>query len=166
MIAIGQIARSNGIRGEVRVTPLTDVPQRFTRLKTVWIGLAVDGSRQFSLQAVRFHRSQAILKLEGIENRTASDQLKNCFIFVEEEKSVSPSEGSYFIHDIVGMEVSTEEGILLGVVHEVWRLPANDVWVVRQNGKEILLPAIKQIVRSVDTTKRTIVIHAMEGLIE
>ncbi len=148
------------------VNPLTDDLQRFSKLKAVWVGTAEETAQRLTVEGFRFHRSHVILKLGGIESRSAADALRESFVFVEETASVSPKQGSYFIHDIVGMTVTTEGGEILGTVEEVWRMPANDVWVVRQNGKEILLPAINEIVRSVDLTRRAITIHAMEGLIE
>jgi 16S rRNA processing protein RimM len=166
MIAIGRIAKSNGIRGEVRVNPLTHDAGRFSKLKAVMVGASEDALLRYTVKVVRFHRSQAVLKFGGIDTRDAADALREQFLFVEEAKAVSPKKGSYFIHDIVGMEVVMENGEVVGNVTDVWQMPANDVWVIQRNGKELLIPAVKEIIRSVDTQKRTIVIHAMEGLVE
>lgn len=166
MIAIGQIARSNGIRGEVRVNLLTDDPERLQQLTHVWIGCDEATTQRFNIERVRFHRGQAVVKFGSIDNRSAADGLKEQFVFIEEKYAVALAQGSYFIHDIVGMEVSTEAGVKVGRVDEVWQMPANDVWVVRADGKEILLPAINDVIRSVDVSRRMIVIRPMEGLLE
>ena len=166
MIAIGRIAKSNGIRGEVRVNSLTHDSKRFSKLKTVMVGAKEDDLRRYAVESVRFNRTQAVLKFGGIDTRDAADAMREQFLFVEETKAVSPKKGSYFIHDIVGMEVVMENGEVVGNVTDVWPMPANDIWVVQRNGKELLIPAVKEFIRGVDTKKRTIVIHAMEGLVE
>lgn len=166
MIAIGQIARSNGVRGEVRINLLTDHPERLQQLTHVWVGRDDATTQRFNIEHVRFHRGQAVVKFGSIESRDAADGLKNQFVFIEEQSAAVLAEGSYYIHEIVGMEVSTEEGERVGRVDEVWQMPANDVWVVRENGKEILLPAINDVIQSVDVRRRKIVIRPMEGLLE
>jgi 16S rRNA processing protein RimM len=166
MIAIGQIARSNGIRGEVRVNLLTESPERLRQLTLVWIGRDDATAQQFRIEHVRLHRGQAVVKFGSIESRDAADGLKNLFIFIEEQNAAVLPKGTYFIHDIVGMEVLTEEGVRVGCVEEVWQLPANDVWVVREDGKEILLPAIRDVIRTVDVRRKRIVIRPLEGLLE
>ena len=110
--------------------------------------------------------SQAVMKLISIDDRNAADELKGQVVFVQESEAVKPRKGSYFIHEIVGMEVLTDKGETLGPVQDVWRMPANDVWVVKQNGKEILIPAVKEFIKNVNTERRTIVVHAIEGLLE
>jgi 16S rRNA processing protein RimM len=166
MIAIGQIARSNGLRGEVRVNLLTESPDRLRQLTSVWIGQDDATAQPYRIERVRLHRSQAVVKFGTVDSREAAEGLKHQFIFIEEQNAAVLPKGSYFIHDIVGMEVSTEEGVRVGCVEEVWQLPANDVWVVRENGKEILLPAIRDVIRSVDVRRKHIVIHPMDGLLE
>ncbi|HEY4612122.1 MAG TPA: ribosome maturation factor RimM [Bacteroidota bacterium] len=166
MIAIGQIAKSNGVRGAVGVRLLTDDAKRFAKLKAVWVGRAEDTLKRFAVESVRVQRSGVVLKLQQVDDRTAADELREQFVFVEESDAVVPKKGSYFIHDIIGMDVETEEGEAVGVVKDVWRLPANDVWVVQRNGKETLVPAVKEFIRRVDAEQRKIVIHAVEGLIE
>jgi 16S rRNA processing protein RimM len=166
MIAIGQIVRSNGIRGEVRLNLLTDHPERLQQLTHVWVGPEENRARQLAVERVRLHRHQAVLKLKSIESRDAADSLKEQFVFIHEQQALPLANGSYFIHEIVGMQVTTDEGRNLGTVEEVWQMPANDVWVVRRNGEEILLPAIRDVIRSVDRQQRAIVIHALEGLLD
>jgi 16S rRNA processing protein RimM len=166
MIAVGRISKSVGIRGEVSVVPLTDDPQRFAGLETVWIGRDEATSEQYTIASVRLARSAVILKLNEIESRTVAETKRGEFIYVEEKDTSAPPAGSYFIHQIIGMEVFTDNGEAVGVIREVLQLPANDVWVVVRGKKEILIPAIKEIIASVDVQRRTVVIHPMEGLLE
>ena len=166
MIAIGRVARSVGIRGEMNILPLTDDPERFTELKKVWIGPDEATLEQCTISSVRLARSGVIIKLKEIETRAAAESKRGSFIFIAEQDTGKLPAGRYFIHDIVGMEVSTSGGEVVGVIKEVLQLPANDVWVVVQGKREILIPAIKNVVASVDVKRRAVVIHPMEGLLE
>ena len=166
MIAIGQIAKSNGVRGAVNIRSLTDDAQRFTKLKAVWIGRAEEKATRYEVESVRVQNERVVLKLHNVNDRNAADDLREQIVFVQENEAVKPRKGSYFIHDLIGMEVLTEEGEVVGQVKDVWQMPANDVWVVRNNGKEVLVPAVKEFIKSVDAERRTIVIHAVEGLLE
>ena len=166
MIAVGRITRSVGLKGEMSVAVLTDTLQRFERLKTVWIGTDESQAAKHALVAVRMASSAVVLKLKDIETRTASDSLRGQLVFVASKDAVVPKKGSYFIHDIVGMDVETESGEAIGTVLEVMELPANDVWVVAGAGGEFLIPAIKDVIRSVDVQRRKVVIRPLEGLLE
>ncbi|MCI0707782.1 MAG: ribosome maturation factor RimM [Ignavibacteriae bacterium] len=166
MIAIGQIAKSNGVRGAVNIRSLTDDVQRFLKLKAVWIGKEESETQRYEVESVRVQKTQAVMKLRSIDDREAADGLREQIVFVQESEAVQPSKGSYFFHDIIGMQVVTEEGEALGEVKDVWQMPANDIWVVSSNGKEILIPAIKVFIKSVDMERRTVVVHAIEGLLE
>jgi 16S rRNA processing protein RimM len=106
------------------------------------------------------------MKLKEIESRGAADQRRGEFVFVEEKDKTVPKKGSYFIDDIIGMKVVTDEGDEIGTVTEVMKLPANDVWVVTGGKSEILIPAIKKVIRSVDLQRRTVVIRPLEGLLD
>jgi 16S rRNA processing protein RimM len=166
MIAVGRISKSVGIRGEVTVIPLTDDPQRFARLETVWIGRDEATSEQYTIASVRFARSAVILKLNEIESRTVAETKRGNFVYIDSKDTWIPPAGSYFIHDIVGMEVLTDQGEVVGDIKEVLQMPANDVWVVARGKNEILIPAVKEVIVSVDMQRRTVVIHPMEGLLE
>jgi 16S rRNA processing protein RimM len=166
MIAVGRITRGVGLKGEVNVTVLTDTLQRFEKLKTVWVGTDESQATKQTLTAVRVTSSAVVLKLKGIDSRTAADSLRGQLIFIDSKDVVVPKKGSYFIHEIVGMSVETEAGEMLGTVREVMQLPANDVWVVGGTGGEILIPAIKDVIRSVDVQRRKVVIRPLEGLLE
>lgn len=166
MIAVGKVSKSVGIRGEVKVVPFTDDPQRFNGLQSVWLGTSEAPLEHLNVVSVRVERSSVALRLEGVDSRTAADAKRGKIVYVAEEEAVTPPKGSYFIHDIIGMDVRTESGEVVGAVKEVLQLPANDVWVVMKGEKEILIPAIKQVIKSVDLKRRAIVIHAIEGLLD
>lgn len=166
MTAVGKISKSIGLKGEVRVTLLTDSPDRFRRLKAVWIGSEESTATRYKIQSVRVSRAAVVMQVEKVQTRTAADALRGQFVFVADKDEVKPRQGSYFIHEIVGMAVVDEAGMSIGTVQEVMQLPANDVWVVTSGEKEFLIPAIKEVIRSVDVGRRTVVIRPMEGMLD
>lgn len=166
MIAVGRITRGVGLKGELNVAVLSDTLERFEKLKSVWVGTDESQAAKHVVTAVRATHSAVVLKLKDIDTRTAADSMRGLLIFVAAKDSVVPKKGSYFIHDIVGMSVETESGEAIGTVQEVMQLPANDVWVVMREGKEFLIPAIKDVIRSVDVQRRRVVIRPLEGLLE
>lgn len=166
MIAVGRITKSVGIRGEVRVSMLTDSPERFVKLEAVWCGTDETTAVRFSILSMRIERSAVVLKLKEIDSRSLADEHRGEYLFVESKDTVAPGKGSYFIHDIIGMKVVTEAGEEIGRVRDVMEMPANDVWVVTSGTKEILIPAIKEVIRQVDLNGRTVVIRPLEGMLE
>ncbi|HCA79144.1 MAG TPA: 16S rRNA processing protein RimM [Bacteroidetes bacterium] len=166
MIAVGKISKSIGLKGEVRVTLLTDSPGRFRTLKSVWIGSEEGTAMRFKIQSVRVSPAAVVMQVEKVQTRTAADALRGQFVFVADKDQVKPKKGSYFIHEIVGMMVVDEAGAEIGTVEEVMQLPAHDVWVVTSGEMEFLIPAIKEVIRSVDIGRKTVVIRPMEGMLD
>lgn len=181
-IAVGRISKSVGLRGEVKAQLLTDDPLRFTKLKSVWIGEKEESAEKVTIESSRSQGSGVVLKFKEIDSRTASDIKHGQYIFISANDVAVPPKGSFFVDDIIGMEVVSEEGEKIGTIKDIMKSPANDVWVVRPpagragpserrkragNGtKEVLLPAIKEIIKSVDLKRKEIVIHVMEGLLD
>jgi 16S rRNA processing protein RimM len=165
-IAIAHVARSHGTQGELRVQPLTHSPERFNTLENVWIGTTDAEARKFEVERVRRSGCHVILKLSSVDTRSDADRLRNQFVFVQEQDAVPPPRGSYFVHEVIGLDVRTDEGKTVGQIVDVLTLPANDAWVVRTNGTDVLIPAVKAIIKDVDLKRRTVVIHALEGLFE
>jgi len=166
MIAVGRITKSVGLKGEFRVAMLTDSPERFAKLKTVWCGTDETTAVRYSIFSMRIEPSAVVLKLKDVDSRSLADEHRGEYLFVELKDTVAPPKGSYFIHDIIGMKVLTEAGEEIGSVREVMELPANDVWVVTSRTKEFLIPAIKEVIRLVDLKGRTVVIRPLEGMLE
>jgi len=166
VIAIGRISKPIGTRGEVKVLPLTHDHQRFENLAAVWIGSTAANVELKKILAVRIDAKQVVLALDGVETMEAAEQLKDSYLFVSKEDAVPPEQGSYFVDDVLGSEVVTEEQTRVGTVTDLLSLPMNDVWVVQNGTKEILIPAVKAIVRQVDVEKKRITIHAFEGLLD
>ncbi|MEX0735841.1 MAG: ribosome maturation factor RimM [Bacteroidota bacterium] len=166
LIAVGQVTRTVGIRGEVNILSLADSPGRFKELTEVWVGPDESKVERFTIAGSRQNRSGVVLKLKELETQPAAEARRGQFVYVRKSKSRKPAAGTYFIHDILGLQVVTETGDVVGIVKDVMQLPANDVWVVVNDGKEVLIPALKHVIASVDLKQRRIVINPLEGMLE
>lgn len=165
MIAIGQIAKSVGLKGELKILPLTDRMQRFERLQSVWLGRDDKAGTKYDIEAVRIARDHVVLKLKGVESRSSADALKTHYVLIHDDE-VEKAAGAFFIHDLVGMSAVTEGGAKVGTIEDVIRLPGGDTWVIRNGEKEILIPGVQEFIRSVDVVGRKVVIHVIEGLVD
>ena len=164
-LEVGKIVNTSGLKGLLMVSPLTDDITRFEDLETIYIQKAKE-LIEFKIQDVKYNKNMVLLKLEGIDDITEAEKYKNCYIKINREDAVELEEDSYFIVDIIGSEVFTEEGEDLGKVVDVLQTGSNDVYTVKTlDGKEILLPAIEDVIKNVDIENKKIVIHLMEGLI-
>jgi len=166
LIAIGYITKSVGLRGEMKVIPLTDDPERFHDLASVWIGADDTTARERQLTECRVTSKGVFLKIASIEDKNAAETLRGSYVFVAEKMAIKLDPGSHFIHEIVGLTVETEEGEEIGKVTDVQKYPAQDIWVVQRGAREILIPAVKEIVRQVNLKEKRITIRAIEGLLD
>lgn len=166
---IGNIAGTQGIKGLVRVFPTTDDPSRFTLLKEFIIEL--HGKRTtFTIERVSFHKQFVLVKLSGIEDMTAAETLKGGRVLIPESEALPLGQDEYFMRDLYGLAVYTEEGCYLGEITDIFRTGANDVYEVTDNGqkekKPILLPAIKQCILNIDLSEKKMTVHLLKGLVE
>jgi 16S rRNA processing protein RimM len=166
LIAIGRISKPIGTRGEIKILPLTDDPKRFAVLQSVWVGHQESAAKQLDVIAVRIETRQIAVRLSGVENADAAEQIRDQYLFVPKEEVIKLRSGSYFMHDVIGCEVLTQDNVKVGTVSDLFSLPSNDVWLVRNGEKEILIPAVKEIIKQVDIEKKRITIHAVEGLLD
>lgn len=159
MIVIGKIGAPQGVRGEVRVTPLTDFPERFRELKTALL----DDGTSLPIESVRYHQQFVLLKFRGMDNRNDIEHLRGKLIKVERKDLVQLPAGHYYIFDIVGLEVYTEEEEYLGKVTDVLETGSNDVYIVEQKDKQpLLIPALKSVVLQIDIPSRKMIVKLQE----
>ena len=160
-LEIGQIVNTNGLKGFLKVKPLTDDITRFEKLKTIYIQKAKE-LIGFKIQEVKYNKQSVLLKLEGIDDITEAEKYKNFYIKISKENAVELEKNSYFIVDIIGCQVYTDENEYLGNVVDVFQTGSNDVYTLKNSeGKEILIPAIKEVIKNVDIKNKKIVIHLM-----
>lgn len=164
LLQVGAIASTHGIRGEVKVFPTTDDVKRFTELKEVILDT---GKEQLNLEieSVKFFKQFAILKFKGIDNINDIEKYKGKSLYVTRENAVKLEKDEYFIADMIGIEVYNEEEEKIGVLEDVLLTGANDVYIIKKmDGKELLLPAIKQCVLDIKMEEKKMIVHVMDGL--
>ena len=164
-LQVGVITQTHGIRGEVKVFPTTDDVNRFKKLEEVT--LANEKERlTMTIESVKFFKQYVILKFDGYDSINDIEKYKGAKLLVSREKAVKLQKDEYFIADLIGLRVVTEEGEDFGVLKDVLETGANDVYIVEMtDGKEVLLPAIKDCIRDIDMDKQVITVHIMDGLL-
>lgn len=163
-LQVGVISSTHGIRGEVKVFPTTDDAGRFADLKQVILDT---GKEQISLeiQGVKFFKQFVIVKFKGIDNINDIEMYKGKSLFVTRENAVELEEDEYYIADLIGMKVTTDEGET-GVLKDVIETGANEVYVVQFDTLgEVLIPAIHDCILEVDVENMTMKVHLLEGLV-
>jgi len=163
---IGKIVNTQGIKGEVRVFPTTDDPSRFGLLTSVFVS-KTSGSAPVNMriERVRFHRNLVIIKFAGVDDMDAAEKLRGQTIMIPPELALPLDAGEYYVRDLYGMTVFTENGEELGTLTDVLSTGANDVYVISQAGqKDLLVPAIGQCIKTVDVENKKMIISLMEGL--
>lgn len=162
---VGVISSTHGIRGEVKVFPTTDDVNRFKKLKEVQLDT---GKEKILLhpESVKFFKQFVILKFKEFNSINDVEAYKGKSLYVDREHAVRLRKDEYFIADLIGLSVVTEEGDAFGLMKDVMQTGANDVYVVeRTNGEEVLLPAIKECVKEIDIENGKITVHIMDGLL-
>lgn len=162
---IGQIVNTSGLKGVIKVKPFTDDIAKFNNFKTIYISIKKE-LKEFKIEQVRFSKNMVFLKLEGIDTIEEAEDYRNLYLKVKRDKDEELEEGSYYIVDIIGCKVYTDEQKELGKVDDVFSTGSNDVYVVKdEEGKQILLPAIKEVIKNIDIENKTITVHLLEGLL-
>lgn len=162
-LRIGIIVNTQGIKGEVRVMPLTEKIERFTWLKYVY--LDDDKLIKMDIEHVRYHKNFVLMKFKGIDSMNDAEKLKNTYILVDRENAIKLPEGSYFVCDLIGLDVVDVNGEAIGKVADVLSTGSNDVYVVKKDEKEILIPALKSVVKSIDLKSSRITVELPEELV-
>jgi 16S rRNA processing protein RimM len=156
-VAVGSIAAPWGVRGDLKVQPLTDFPERFQRGAALW----VRGHRH-EVQRSRWSRGFVYLGLSGIDSRNAAEEMRGALLEVPESDLTPLPEGQYYRFQVIGLEVRTPEGGSLGRVAEILSTGSNDVYVVRGGPRELLIPAIEDVVKEVDLEGGRLVVELPE----
>lgn len=164
-LRVGVISSTHGIRGEVKVFPTTDDVKRFKKLKNV----ILDTGREhlnLEVEGVKFFKQFVILKFKGIDNINDIEKYKGKDLLVDRANAVKLRKDEYFVVDLIGLEVFTEDGEKFGTMKDVLETGANDVYIIDSlNHGEVLIPAIKQCVLDIDIEANKMVIHLMKGLV-
>ena len=161
---IGQIVNTFGIKGFVKIYPYVDDITRFDDLKKVYVKTNKTETL-YKVESVRYHKNMVLLKLEGINNPEEVEKFKNAYLEIDREDAIPLEEGTYFIADLIGLEVYTDDGKLLGKVDDIYNTGSKDIYVVKDElGKQVLLPGIDEVIKEVKLDDR-IIVHLIPGLI-
>lgn len=159
LIAIGKIVAPHGVRGDVRIIPLTDFPERFYELKQI---LLEDGS-SLEVEGAKPHKQFVLLKLRGLNTRNDIEHLRGKLIYVKKEDLVPLPEGHYYQFEIIGLKVYTEQGGYIGKVTDILSTGSNDVYVTEQDGQRpVLIPALKTVVHNIDLDGGKMIVELQE----
>lgn len=165
-LQVGAISSTHGVRGEVKVFPTTDDVKRFKRLKEVILDT---GKEEITLEieGVKFFKQFVILKFKGYDNINDIEKYKGKSLYVTRANAVKLHKDEYFIADLQGLTVVDEEEQVLGTLRDVMETGANDVYIIDMtDGREVLIPAIKECILQVDIEANKIKVHMMDGLLE
>lgn len=162
-IQVGKIVNTHGIRGDVKVLPLTDDTKRFEKLKFVYLG---DDKVKLEIVKVAYVKGNVLLQFKNYYDINDVEKFKNTVLWIDVNDKIALPKNSFFIHDIIGIEVYLDDGTHIGKIKDILQPGANDVYVVKSADKEYLIPAIKDVVKQVDLESKKMTITAMEGLLE
>ncbi len=167
-VLIGEIGAPQGVRGELRVVPHTDYPDRFLTMEEILLFLPKEEVlyKTYPLESARFHKQFVILKLKGIDTRDLAQELRGYRIQVAREDVVPLPEGRHYVFDLIGLMVVSTCGLVLGNIVEVLKTGANDVYVVEKEKKQVLIPVIPSVVKDISLETKTVRIELMDGLLD
>ena len=164
-IETGQIVNTNGLKGVVKVNPFTDDISQFEKLKSIL--LVKDGKlSEVEIEETKYSKNQVLLKLKGIDTVEEAEKYRGCYLKIARSNSKKLPKDTYFIADLLGLTVYTDENILLGKVEDIYNSGANDIYVIKsEDGKQILLPGTKEVIKQIDLEQERITVHIIKGLI-
>jgi len=163
LVKIGKIAKPHGVRGTLKVLPLTDDKTRYNKLKKIYIQTR-HGIKEFDILAVRYQDKFVLLDLVGIETMTEAEGYIGNYIAIEKKDRMPLDENTYYIEDLIGLNIYEEE-TYLGKLTDVMQPGSNDVYIITlEDGKELLLPAIKSVILEVDIDLGLMKVNVPEGL--
>ncbi len=164
-LEIGQIVNTFGIKGIVKVKPFTDDIKRFDNLKTVYIKKS-NTQKEYEIEEVKYHKDMVLIKFKGVDTVEQAELLRNAYLTISRDSEEKLEEGRYYIVDMLGLEVYTDEQVLLGTLDDIFNTGSNDIYVVKdKQGKQILLPAIQDVIKQIDMENRKMIVHLLPGLV-
>lgn len=162
---VGQIVNTFGVKGMLKVKPFTDDANRFEELKKVYI-CKKEKLEEVEIEEVKYHKDMVLLKVKGIDDMNEAEKVKGLYLKIDRKNAKKLPKDTYFIADLLGLEVYSDTGELLGKVDDIFRTGANDVYVIKdEKGKQLLLPGIPDVIKEIDLEKEKIIVHILKGLI-
>lgn len=164
-LEIGQIVNTFGIKGMLKIKPFTDDITRFDRLKKVYVETN-KVKKEYEIEELKYHKDMVLIKFKGIDKVEEAEILRNSYLKVNRKDEPKLEEGTYYIVDLIGLDVYSDEGKLLGKLNDIFNYGSSDIYEVKNElGKQLLLPAISDVIKEINLQERKIVVHILEGLI-
>ncbi len=164
-LEVGQIVNTFGIKGFVKIYPYVDDIKRFDKLKNVYV-ISKKEEKLLEIEEVKYQKNMVLAKFKGIDNVETAEKLRQSYVEIDRKDAIPLEEGQYFIVDLLGLEVYSDDGRLLGKLNDIFNTGSNDIYEVKDElGKQILLPGIPEVIKEVDLDNGKIIVHLIEGLI-
>jgi 16S rRNA processing protein RimM len=165
LAAVGRIVAAHGLHGELKVALLTDSPERFRVMRTLFVfGGGSEETEPHQIESLRRMDRQILIKLRGVDDRNAAESLKGRFLGIPQDQRKPLPDDSFYPDQLIGLSAETEKGIRIGTVKDVLAYPAQNLLAVDCDGREVLIPMVKEIIKKVDLTSGKVVIDSIEGL--
>ena len=163
-LEIGQIVNTRGLKGEVKVNSYSEDPERFEKIKKIIIKQK-EKKQEYEIQKVTYNKNQVILKLKNVDTIEEAEKLRNAIILIDRDSLGKLTKDVYYIADLIGLDVYTDESEYLGKVDDIFSTKSNDVYVVKDDlGKSKLLPGIPDVIKEISLENGKIIVHLIEGL--
>lgn len=168
-LLLGEILRPHGVKGELKVRILTDYPERLAEIDAVFVGTGIDDSSptQMAVGSFRFHQGYLLIKFKQIKDRTDAERYRGLFLMIDIEHAVPLEDGEIYLYQLIGLQVKTEDGQVLGIIDEVLETGANDVYVVKKDGEKhpLLVPAHDETILEIDLEGEQVIMNLPDGLL-
>lgn len=165
LMEIGQIVNTYGIKGFLKVVPYTDDLTRFEDLRFIYVETKKE-LQTLEIEEVKYNKNLVLLKFKGIDDINIAEKYKNCYLKIDRKDAVKLPEDTYFIVDLLDMRVYTDKDENLGKIIDVYPTGSNDIYVIKnEEGKQVLLPAIGDVIKKVDVPNKKMIVHLLQGLI-
>ena len=165
-VVIGKITRPHGVRGTLRVEPITDDPQRFHLLSKIYLHDENDSRTIYNIENVQIADRYILLNVQDINTRNDAELLRGCYIEIPRQECLPLADGEHYYFELIGFSVVSNQGKVIGQLDDIYSYPASDVYVVKNNDKEILIPAVDEFVEHIDYKTGIITINPIDGLLD
>jgi len=166
LITIGKAVKPFGVKGEMKIEPMTDFPERFKELGRVYLVSPAGHELVCTVRSVRYAGETPIILFSGYDAPEKAKELNGWFLKVPESETVPLPEGQYYWYELMGMDVFSESGEKLGAIVDIFETGSNDVYVMKRGRQEVYIPATKEVIRQVDRKAKRMIIHLIDGLME
>lgn len=164
LLEIGKIVKPVGFKGRMKVVSYIESPHVLESLHDVFVQREDRGPDFYQIKDIKVAKKSFFLELDGIENSDTAESLVGCYVLISSDKLEPLPEGEYYWRDIIGLKVLTEDGKMLGEIERIIATGSNDVYVCTGGDREILLPAIEDVIKEIDLSKGIMIVELLEGL--